>query len=338
MARELSILDVGHGNCAVLVYDDFVVVVDAGQKSDLQEFLVEQGIKHIDVLLVSHADADHIGGIVGIITSEIATIDRIRVNSDATKTVKNGVKWRQLVTVLAQSHRAGDLNFTVGLSTGNTGEFDNGDIRFEIVAPAPDLAALSPGGRNSDGRYITSNTTSAVIRILNREVPVALLAGDLDELGFQHLLNDKQDIKAPAVIFPHHGGRPGPGDPINFTKAFCGATEPSSIIFSIGRGINNTPRPDIIDAIREVVPGARIICTELSTHCAQNLPNIPQDYLTNKFAKGKLKKECCGGTIVIDLNNPGATFQPLVEPHMDFIKIGAPTALCRKAKTKEADE
>ncbi len=39
--RTLTILDVGHGNSAVLVDSEGVVVIDAGLKSSLLEYLTE---------------------------------------------------------------------------------------------------------------------------------------------------------------------------------------------------------------------------------------------------------------------------------------------------------
>ena len=66
-----TLLDVGQGLAAVVQTKDHTLVFDAGPKySDsfnagtaiIQPFLQQQGIKHIDTLVISHADNDHIGG------------------------------------------------------------------------------------------------------------------------------------------------------------------------------------------------------------------------------------------------------------------------------------
>ena len=49
----LVILDVGHGNSAVLVDDEQVVVIDADPKSGLLEYLTQNDIKTIDTILLS---------------------------------------------------------------------------------------------------------------------------------------------------------------------------------------------------------------------------------------------------------------------------------------------
>ena len=54
----VSILDVGHGNCAVLI-DDKVVVIDAGPGTTLLDFLEKEGIKEVGVVLISHADEEN---------------------------------------------------------------------------------------------------------------------------------------------------------------------------------------------------------------------------------------------------------------------------------------
>ena len=56
---SVSVLDVGHGNCAV-VLDDRTVVVDAGPGATLLEFLQNEGVTEVEVVLISHADEDHI--------------------------------------------------------------------------------------------------------------------------------------------------------------------------------------------------------------------------------------------------------------------------------------
>jgi competence protein ComEC len=76
---------VGHGNCTVLVDTDGVVVIDAGPKSKLFKFLKEKHITKIDVLLLSHADQDHIIGVSDLLASGEIEIKKVYVNTDSTK-------------------------------------------------------------------------------------------------------------------------------------------------------------------------------------------------------------------------------------------------------------
>ena len=81
----LVILDVGHGNAAVLLDSGKVVVFDAGPGSILLEFLREQNISHIDTVLLSHADKDHIGGLSALLASGTVSIGKVRANTDSLK-------------------------------------------------------------------------------------------------------------------------------------------------------------------------------------------------------------------------------------------------------------
>ncbi|RKZ63434.1 MAG: MBL fold protein, partial [Candidatus Parabeggiatoa sp. nov. 3] len=75
------VLDVGHGNSTVLVDTDGVIVIDAGPKTKLLEFLLDHNIHEIDVLLLSHADKDHIAGVIGLLASEEIRLKRVYLNS-----------------------------------------------------------------------------------------------------------------------------------------------------------------------------------------------------------------------------------------------------------------
>jgi len=79
-----TLLDVGQGLAAVIQTEQHTLVFDAGPKfSDkfntgtaiIQPFLQSQGINHIDSLIISHGDNDHIGGAAPLIDAmEVSTI------------------------------------------------------------------------------------------------------------------------------------------------------------------------------------------------------------------------------------------------------------------------
>ncbi|MEG2192971.1 MAG: MBL fold metallo-hydrolase, partial [Oscillospiraceae bacterium] len=62
---EVSILRVGKADVIVLISGEEVMVIDAGEEEDgeeLIEFLSQQGLSHIDTLIITHFDRDHVGG------------------------------------------------------------------------------------------------------------------------------------------------------------------------------------------------------------------------------------------------------------------------------------
>jgi beta-lactamase superfamily II metal-dependent hydrolase len=322
----VTILDVGHGNCAVLI-DDKVVVIDAGPGTTLLDFLEKEGIHEVDVVLISHADEDHIKGLVSLLESQTVTVQIIRINSDA---LKSSPTWNDLTYLLDEANKAGKIRFDVGLTTNQTGHFDTAAIKIEILAPSPGLAVKGPGSQDHKGRKLTSNSSSAVVRLLRDGRPLLLLPGDIDDTGLANLLESNSNISAEIAVFPHHGGGPASTDLSTFATSFCNACKPEKLIFSIGRGKYDTPRPEIVVAARNRLPTARILCTQLSKHCASQLPGTNPVHLSDKVSKGREFRKCCAGTISITLDAKQTSVLPVLKAHGDFIASSAPTALCMK--------
>lgn len=320
----LAIIDVGHGNSAVVATTGGTVVVDTGRGSALLEFLTQEGITKIDHLILSHADQDHIGGLAEVLASRVVTIGTIYLNTDSAKQTK---AWDDLAYELQKKYNKGKIRFRTSLTVDDTGHMDFPGVVFQILAPSPYLSMLGPGKKDKQGRQITSNTISAVIRVLRSGKPVALLSGDLDSTGLDHLKKSCVFAKSPVLLFPHHGGLSGGTSSPRFVRNMLNTFKPSTIIFSIGRLGYQNPDKSVITTIRHVSPRCRIICTQLSQHCAATSPACDPKHLTGMFSQGREKGLCCGGTIIIDLDTPKQIY-PLVKAHRAFIKANMPTPLC----------
>jgi competence protein ComEC len=322
----LSIIDVGHGNCAVLVDTNGVVVIDTGPGTALLEFLEQEGIERIDVVLISHADQDHIKGLVALIASQKYEVDVIRINSDALKESK---LWDDLLFTLNKAFFEGAVQFNTSLTVADSGGFDRGEVHIEILAPDLYIAGRGPGSTDRDGRPLTSNSISAVIRLVKGQTPIAVLTGDLDEVGLDNLISNNLNCTAPVLVFPHHGGKPGSADMATFTKKLVDLIQPQTVIFSLRRGGNNNPQPEIVRTVRENLPDVRIACTQLSKRCAAALPTNQPIHLAAKYAQGRQSNRCCAGTFVINLSEAARPLLPVMQAHADFISANAETALCQ---------
>jgi hypothetical protein len=114
-----------------------------------------------------------------------------------------------------------------------------------------------------------------------------------------------------------------------FTKKLVDLIQPQTVVFSLRRGGNNNPQPEIVRTVRENIPDARIACTQLSKRCAAALPANQPTHLAAKYAQGRQSDRCCGGTFVINLNEAARPFLPVMQAHADFISVNAETALCQ---------
>ena len=322
---QVSVIDVGHGSAAVVEHGGWVAIVDAGPGNSLLEFLVQRGVTHVDLILISHADEDHLRGLVGLLSSDVCTVERVRLNSDGLKTSKI---WQDVVYLVDEKRRVGAIDVEPTLTPADSGRFDHGSVHVEVVGPSTALALLGPGSRDATGRKITSNSISAVIRISVDGRPLVLFPGDLDEVGLNDLKRVGADVRAPVLVFPHHGGSPGSPKAGEFTTSLCGMVQPETVIFSIGRGVHSTPNPAVVAALRAHGTATRIACTQLSEHCAASVPAAAPSHLNPVFALGREQRKCCGGTITIGLQSPYSVL-PSLEQHKDFISRNAPSALCR---------
>ena len=62
----VKFLDVGEGDASLIVCDDHAMLIDGGESSKSQyiyTILKEEGIDHLDYIVSTHPDADHIGGL-----------------------------------------------------------------------------------------------------------------------------------------------------------------------------------------------------------------------------------------------------------------------------------
>ena len=324
-APSLTILDVGHGSCAVLIESGRTVVFDAGPKSGLLEFLRENGITTVDLVLISHADQDHIRGVLGILAAKTIRIGTIRLNTDSEKGSR---VWDDLLWVLNEMQEAGETRFSPVLTPADNGTFDSAEVKVEILAPSGYLAGKGPRSEDRQGRRITTNSISAVIRLSFKGAPIVLLTGDIDEVGLEDLIRSNCAAQAPILVFPHHGGNSGAQNMGAFAEKLYDLVKPIQVVFSIGRGQHGTPIPAVVAAARNLIKDVRISCTQLSDHCAAAPPSTAQTHIGQTFAAGRDKRHCCAGSITIHLD-AGTMATPVYEHHQSFVKISAPTALCR---------
>lgn len=322
---ELIILDVGHGNCALIRDVNDVIIIDCPPGGTLAETLEHLSIKEILHILISHSDADHIGGIIDLLSNEDIKIHNVHINPDA---IKKSEIWLDVRFALQDARQRG-TKVSSELTTTKTGSLNIGSVSIEVLAPTPELILGGAGGTDLQKRKLTSNSISAVIGIVQNSHRVAILAGDIDHVGFDNLIQDQKSFSADILIFPHHGGRTGGGDSKTFAQQVCSLIQPKLIIFSIDRNrFSSNPRAEIIEGLRSSIPNAHILCTQLSQQCAASVPSSKPTHLNILPAKGLISNSCCGGTITIKIDGSNTTYAEMAL-HKKFVdQVTSP--ICRK--------
>ena len=316
----VAILDVGHGNCTVLRDNESVIIVDCGPGSTLLEFITAEGITQIESIFLSHADKDHIEGIIGLVASKICKIGSIHLNADSSKA---SALWNDMLYSITKT----GPEPKIGISK-SSGTFNCGSIQLEVASPSPYLAGKGAGGVDNSGKKITSNSISSSFRVIWDDNVVAYLAGDIDEVSLNDIKDFKYCIEAPLLVFPHHGGNAGGTNIIGFTEELCELVGANTVIFSIGRTKHSNPRADVIKAVRGKIGKLRIACTQMSKSCCTDLTTAPV-HLNSFYAHGRKNNHCCSGTFVIELNKSGIVYSPDAGSHDAFIFAAAASPLCK---------
>ncbi|HXG95191.1 MAG TPA: ComEC/Rec2 family competence protein [Blastocatellia bacterium] len=258
-------LDVGQGDAALVVFPrGSTMLVDAGgeirfnardsdnnlkKQSDNDEseadfnddafsigeavvsrFLWSQGRTRVDYLLVTHADADHIGGFADVIKN--FQIGQAIVGHAPTADAEFDLFARSLA-------RRG-----VPLATVSAGErFELEGVSIEVLWPQ--RAAQFP--------ITSSNNDSVVVRLSYGSVSI-MLAGDIEEASERAIIESGANLRSDVLKVPHHGSK------TSSTESFINAVAPRCAVISVGeRSRFGHPNREVVD--RYLARGVRLFQT-----------------------------------------------------------------------------
>ena len=233
-ALEVYFLDVGQGDAVFCRYPNGrTLLVDGGIRThytDMGErvvlpFLKSQGVGHVDVVVGSHPDADHIGGLISVL-EEVSVGHYL----DSGQCVETFTGKRLLEVVKAKGiayHAVAAGDSLIGL----------GGL---VLHPTPDY--VSDSGPAPEG----ANNGSVVIRIVHRGTTL-LLTGDIERETDGDMARWGHRLRADVLKAAHHGSR------TSSTRAFLDAVNPK--VAAISCGVNNRfrhPSPEVIARFREM--------------------------------------------------------------------------------------
>jgi beta-lactamase superfamily II metal-dependent hydrolase len=318
----VTAIDVGHGNSTVIQSQAITVVIDGGPGTTLLDFLENRGIAHVDLVICSHADSDHIAGVLALLSDSNIQVDRLIVNPDS----KDSKLWESF-RVQAQDSVNRGTQVSTTLNASASPVLDEAGLRIDVLSPQL-AAALGSAGGTLAGQSLTSNNLSAVLKVAVEGGESMVLAGDADAYSFDEMEHAGVDLTAAVLLFPHHGGRPGKADPKEFAQRVAGLVKPKLVVFSNSRSRYDLPLPQIVEGVRVSNAQIYIACSQLATRCAEELP-AKAPHLSELPAAGARTRQCCAGTMQLRLDDPKLLISPVKAEHQEFISASAPTAMCR---------
>lgn len=327
---ELIILDVGHGNCSIIKYDSRAIIIDAPGRAIITKALDELGITSIEALLISHADSDHLSGAIPILMNPSRPVKKVYINPDS----RNTKIWDQFKIAAGQARRDQNTHLSASLNVTSPQDLVIENTALHILHPTPEMCLSTNNGKHIDGVKLDANSMSAVIQVKHNGKNLCLLAADSGQHSLNSMLAENTDLSADILVFPHHGGHiGGAANNKEFTKQLVSAVKPKLVLFSLGRGVHGTPRPEIISATQEAIDNQApyIACTQLSKNCSESVPDA-SDRVLFEHSDGFPKSHCCAGSLTLPLMEGGLNvmLDHLSDHHDNFVTSKVPKALCRK--------
>lgn len=257
----LVVLDVGHGSAAVLHDEGGTVVFDTGKGAHVARHLEALEVKRVQAVLLSHADADHIGGAETLLLNKSLRIDEVLLNPDSSK---DSAVFEQLRYALAEANQRVGTRITPALTTST--EIKRRGATIEILHPPEVKALAGVGGKSASGKRHTSNSMSVAIRVSRSAGSSVLLAADIEFDCLDDWKTRGVEPSASVLVFPHHGGLPSTNDEKEvglFGFEITRMVSPKVVVFSNHRNQFGNPRDAVLAGIAKANPSARFACTQL---------------------------------------------------------------------------
>lgn len=322
---EVTVVDVGHGSATLFRSQSELILVDTGPGIAIVEFLLTAGVSHVDCVVISHADRDHVGGLIAMISTERISIGTVILNGDGDK---SSAAWKNLAYSLDSLNRSKATRVVPALREADAVPTKTPGLSIVAVAPRQRLIQLGVGNSDLEGKRISSNSMSAVLVASYFDRPFAVMTGDMDCTGWAHLRELEIDLRADLLVAPHHGGWGGTKiDTVQMISELCARVQPTHVFVSNGRGSHGSPRKEVVAAVRVAAPLARVACTQVAEQCL--LKTIPRPHMRTRgiYSAGARRDACCAGSISIEVSQ--SLFETDMTEHEAFINHFASTALCR---------
>jgi competence protein ComEC len=244
---EFTVLDVGQGDSLFLSFPrGRTMLVDAGGalpnfhqggmrsgidvgEDVVSPYLWSRGMKRIDVVALTHAHEDHLGGLPAVL--ENFRVGELWVGRDV-----ESATYRH---VLAVARARGMI--VRHLMQGDS--FTEDGVAGIVLWP-DDL---------SEGRAV-KNDDSLVMRLTDGTQSI-LLAGDIERPSERKILGEDQTVGADFLKVAHHGSK------TSTTDAFLAASHPVFGAISVGRDNSfGHPSPEVIERLEDA--GVRVYRTD----------------------------------------------------------------------------
>jgi competence protein ComEC len=231
---QISFIDVGQGD-SILMQDPhgFDVLIDGGPTAAglrVVDYLRSLGVTELEVILNTHADADHVGGLVAVLGASDISVGTIYYNGYDGSTAT----WNNFVA-------AANAHSIPMVAAQFPGILTWGDFTVYILNPAPGL---------NDPEQ---NDVSVVARI-DFNTTRFLFPGDINSTIEATVVARETPVAAQVLKVAHHGSKYSSSAP------FLAAVDADNGVISVGQNSYGHPAPETL--ARLAAQGAQVWRTD----------------------------------------------------------------------------
>ena len=226
---EVHFLDVGQGDCAVVLCDGEAMVIDGGPKaaSGLVYSYIRNtlGRTQIDYIVSTHPHVDHVGGLASVLNAAQADLLLTPVLDWDSYAFRDMIRYAE----------------EQGTAVAVPGQYDTlklGGATVTVLLCWPDAI-----------RYGRTNDSSIVLRIDYGNTSF-LFTGDAEEWAEEMMLQDGVNLKADVLKVAHHGSA------YSTSARFLREVSPRYAVISAGEGNQyGHPAQSVLNRLRKASAG-----------------------------------------------------------------------------------
>lgn len=223
-------IDVGQADATLFTFDEHAILFDTGdwKRDDTIDYLEQIGITDLDLIIISHPDADHIGQLPEII--DTFHVEEVWMSGNESS---SQVFQRSIESI---------LNHDINYHEPQAGEsFAIGDLEMEVVYP------LNKTGQTNEESLSVCFTYGS---------HQFLFTGDADSKAESEMLQMNENLRADVLHIGHHGSNTSSG------RSFIHTIKPKIAIISVGADNSyGHPHPDVLNRLENA--SIRIYRTDL---------------------------------------------------------------------------
>ncbi len=232
-ALKITVIDVGHGDCIFIttpenkhilidtgdIHYQGENIIDTGEQT-VVPYLLKQGVKKIDLVILTHMDTDHIGGYESI--AKAIKIETVGLSVNSAKKEEypkiKDISVKKCIKIKS-------------LESGDTFAF--GGVNLCVLMP-------------EKVEMIDEENNDSIVILMKYGNKKALFMGDLEVEGEEKLLNSGIELKADILKLGHHGST------TSTSESFVKAVNPEIALISVGNRFKSIPGKDVLNRLDSV--------------------------------------------------------------------------------------